>query len=44
MEVGSEGNTIRLVEPRTPSFANRKIAIGSPPLRGGTRTHTTLPS
>lgn len=32
MEVGAEGNPIRLAERRTLSFANRKIIIGSTPL------------
>lgn len=32
MEVGAEGNPIRLAERRTLSFSNRKIVIGSTPL------------
>lgn len=32
MEIGAEGNPIRLAERRTLSFANRKIVIGSTPL------------
>ena len=32
MEIGAEGNPIRLGERRTMSFANRKIIIGSTPL------------
>jgi phage terminase large subunit GpA-like protein len=36
MEVGAEGNPIRLAERRTLSFANRKIIIGSTPLHDDT--------
>ena len=32
MEIGAEGNPLRLAERRTLSFANRKIVIGSTPL------------
>jgi phage terminase large subunit GpA-like protein len=32
MEVGAEGNPLRLAERRTLSYANRKIVIGSTPL------------
>ena len=42
MEVGAEGDPIKLGERRTQTFANRKIIIGSTPVFADTSTWVSV--